>query len=214
MSENIREMPDVEKVMTRVERHRYEDGIGEMLYGIIFMLIGLVLFGEATLKPPFPHFWTIAFILAAWIPFLLSRWLVPALKKRLVFPRTGYVVSRKLRGRLLWLVLSVAAVVSGVGGFVAAFMLRAHPAARAWSPVILGIEVGGWLLFMGFRFEMRRYLLLAGFSLLAGVAGSLTGMGADRGSAVYMAAMGLALVVSGALALRANLRQVPGPEEQ
>ena len=214
MNENVKEMPDVEKVMTRVERHRFEDGIGEMLCGITFMLIGLILFGEATRKPPFPHFWTIAFVLVVWASILLSRWLVPALKKRLVFPRTGYVVSRKLRGRMFWLVLSVAAVVGGVGAFVLAFMFRALPAARAWNPVILGIEVGGWLLFMGFRFEMRRYLLLAGFSLLAGVAGSLTGMGADRGSAVYMAAMGLALVVSGALALRANLRQAPGSEEQ
>ena len=209
MNENIREMPDVEKVMTHTLRHSLEDGIGEMAYGIAFMLIGLILFGEATLKPPFPHFWTIAFVLVVWAAILLSRWLVPALKKRLVFPRTGYVVSRKPRGRMLWLVLSVAAVVGGVGTFVAVFMLRALPAARAWIPAILGIEVGGWLLFMGFRFEMRRYLLLAGFSLLAGVAGSLTGMGA----AVYMAAMGLALVVSGALALRANLRQAPGSEE-
>jgi hypothetical protein len=214
MNENTREMPDVEKVMKHTLRHFFGDGIGEMAYGITFMLIGLILFGAATLKPPFRHFWSIAFFLVVWAAFWLSRWLVPALKKRLVFPRTGYVVSRKLRGRMLWLVLSVAAVVGGVGAFVAVYMLRAHPAARAWSPVILGIEVGGWLLFMGFRFEMRRYLLLAGFSLLAGVAGSLMGMGADRGSAVYMAAMGLALVVSGALALRANLRQAPGSEEQ
>ena len=214
MNESIREMPDVEKVMVHTLRHFLEDGIGEMAYGITFMLIGLILFGEATLKSPFPHFWTIAFVLVVWAAFLLSRWLVPALKKRLVFPRTGYVVSRKLRGRMLWLVLSAAAVVGGVGAFVAVFMLGAHPAARAWSPVILGIEVGGWLLFVGFRFEMRRYLLLAGFSLLAGVADSLTGIGADCGSAVYMAAMGLALVVSGALALRVNLRQALESEEQ
>ncbi|MGD1002835.1 MAG: hypothetical protein ABSA67_19265 [Candidatus Brocadiia bacterium] len=214
MNENIGEMPDVEKVMNRTVRHSLEDGIGEMLFGVTFILVGLVIFGEATLKPPFPHFWTIAFVLVVWAAILLSRWLVPALKKRLVFPRTGYVVSRKPSGRLLWLVLSVAAILGGLGGFVAAFISHVNPAARAWIPVILGIEVGGWLLFMGFRFEMKRYLLLAGFSLLAGIAGSLTGTGADRGSAVYMAAMGLALAVSGALALRANLRQAPGPEEQ
>jgi hypothetical protein len=212
MNENTREMPDVDKVMTRTMRHSFEDGIGEMVYGIIFMLVGLILFGGLTLKPPFPHFWTIAFILAVWVPFLLSRWLVPALRKRLVFPRTGYVVSRKLRGRLLWLVLSVSAVLGGVGGFVVAFMFRAHPAAREWIPGALGLEAGAWLIFLGVRFTLRRYLLLAGFSILAGVAGSLAGIGGDRGSAAYCAAMGLALLVSGALALRAHLRQAPQPE--
>jgi hypothetical protein len=214
MGEDIKEMPDVRGIVKQTVRHSFEDGIGEMLYGITFMLIGLVLFGEAALKPPFPHFWTAAFIAVPWGGLLVSRWLIPATKKRLVFPRTGYVVHRKLSGRTRWLALGLGVIGGGIAGFVFAFMFRAHPGVQMWMPTILGVEVCGWLLFLGFGFVVVRFLILAAFSVCAGLACSLTGLGAGRGAAFYMAAMGLALAISGALALRAFLRRAPRLEGQ
>jgi hypothetical protein len=214
VGENVNEMPDVGSIIKRTVRRSFEDGIGEMAYGIAFILIGLVFFGEAALKPLFPHFWSVSFILVVWGTLLLSRWLVPAIKKRLVFPRTGYVVARKLSGRLRWLLPGLAAILGGAAGLIFGFMFRAHPGVRGWIPTILGIEVCGWLLFLGFGLVVTRFLVLAAFSVFAGLAASLTRLGGQRGSALYFAAMGLALVISGALALRAFLRRAPAPEEQ
>lgn len=82
--------------MKRTERHAYEDGIGEIFWGFLLMLMGLLFLVEAAVKPPIPSVSAVGLI-ALWAGgFLLGRWLMPALKRRLIFPCTGFVDYRQL----------------------------------------------------------------------------------------------------------------------
>jgi hypothetical protein len=210
------DIPDIDKIMKRTARYACEDGIGEMFYGAVFMLLGLLFFLEATLNPPIPWFSVIGFLVLVYGGFLLGRWLVPALKRRLTYPRTGFVAYRQLSAGRRWMVMGIAALVAVfvTGIFAVAARVGGTLAVLEWIPLCNGLVVGAFLLYLGFELGLRRFMLLSGFSGLAGVAAFLAGMGATLGTAAYFAAMGLALSVCGALALRAYLRGAPRAEEQ
>jgi hypothetical protein len=208
------DMPDIDKIMKRTARHLYEDGIGEIFYGVAFLLIGLLAFVEAAVKPPIPSFSAIGLIVVVLGAYLLGRWLVPALRRRLVFPRTGFVAHRQLSVRRRWMALGIAALAGCVLGGVGSFAHAIHPAWSDWVPLGDGLVVGAFLLVIGSGVGLRRFQVLAGFSGLAGLAALVAGLGEPLASAAYWAAMGLALMVSGALALWAYLHRAPQPEEQ
>ena len=208
------DMPDIDKIAKRTGRYLYEDGIGEMFYGAVFMLIGLLFFVEAALTPSIPSFSAVGLVVLVVGGYLLGRWLVPALKRRLTFPRTGFVAYRRLSAGRRWMVIGIAALVASSVAGVAGLALAARPAGLDWIPLGNGLVIGAFLLYLGVRFGLRRFQLLAGFSGLAGAAASLAAIGAALATAAYFAAMGLALSVCGALALRAYLRRAPRPEEQ
>lgn len=207
------DMPDIDRIMKRTVRHAYEDGIGEIFYGVLFMLIGLVFFVETALKPAIPSFSAIGAIVLLLGGYLLGRWLVPALKRRLVFPRTGFVTYRQPSAGRLWMAVGIAVL---VGSFVAvaSLALAARPAWRDWLLLANGLVWGAFLLYLAVQLGLRRFMLLAGLSGLVGAAAFLAGLGETLGSAVYFAVMGLALAVGGALALRTYLHRAPQPEEQ
>jgi len=208
------DMPDIDKIMKRTARHACEDGVGEMLYGAVFMLIGLLFFAEAALSPPIPSFSHIGLVVLVLSGYLLGRWLVPALKRRLTFPRTGFVAYRRLSAGRRWMVIGIAALVASSVAGVAGLALAARPAGLDWIPLGNGLVIGAFLLYLGVQVGLRRFQLLAGFSALAGLAAFLAGLGETLGSAAYFAAMGLALMVAGALTLRAYLHRAPQPEGQ
>jgi hypothetical protein len=81
--------------MKGTERHAYEDAISEIFWGVLFMLMGLLFLVEATMKPVV-SFSAVGLIVLWAGGFLLGRWLMPALKRRLIFPCTGFVDYRQL----------------------------------------------------------------------------------------------------------------------
>ena len=70
------------------------------------------------------------------------------------------------------------------------------------------------MLFIALGLGLRRYLFLAAFSVLAGLAAALVGLGPEHGTAAFFTALGLALLTSGAITFRMYLRQAPRPQEQ
>jgi hypothetical protein len=208
------DMPDIDKIARRTARHAYEDGLGEIFYGVAFLLIGLLFFVDATLKPPIPSFSAVGLLVVVLGCYWLGRRLVPALRRRLVFPRTGFVARRQLSGKSRWMVVGVAAVGGCVVGGVASFVHAIHPAGRDWITLGNGLVVGAFLLVIGSGVGLRRFQVLAGFSGLAGLAPLVAGLREPLASAAYWAAMGLALMVSGAVTLRAYLQRAPQPEGQ
>lgn len=207
------DMPDIDKIGRRIAKHACEDGIGEMFYGGVFLLIGLLFFVEAALSPPLPSFSAVGLVVVVWGGYLLSRWLVPALRRRLTFPRTGFVTYRQLTAGRLWMAIGIGALVSSLVAGVVWFAVGSRPGGLDWVPLGNGLVVGAFLLYLGVRLGLRRFQVLAGFSALAGLAAFLGGMGAVLGTGAYFAAMGAALSVCGALALRAYLRGTPRVEE-
>lgn len=205
--------PDIDEIMKRTASYVFEDGIGEIYWGFLLILIGLLFFVDAVWKPPIRSFSAIGLALLSLGGYRLGRWLVPAIKRRLTFPRTGFVAYRQLSGTRRWMAMGITVLVASVIAAVVS-VLGVSGVGYNWIPLADGLVAGAFLVYLGSQVGLRRFQLLAGFSGLAAVAIFLSGLGDTLGSAAYFAAMGLALTVSGSLVLWAYLHQTPRPEEQ
>ncbi len=202
---------DIDRVMQRTWRYWYEDGLAEMAVGVMFVAAGLLFLAQAMLRAE-----PLASLSAIGLPIvligggILARQLVAAAKARLIYPRTGYVSYHRTSGRRRTRAAAAACVI----GATLSALLATWPASRSWIPALMGFAIGGTWLWLGYRVDLARYYALGVVSALAGAAAALAGLGDTLGCAFYFAVQGVALLTSGALALRAYLRQterLPGP---
>lgn len=92
-------------------------------------------------------------------------------------------------------------------------LLAADPGARNWIPALQGLAFGFMWLWLAYRIGLVRYYLLGVLSTAAGLAIALMGLNEVAGSAVYFGVQSVAMLVSGAWALRNYLRQTRPPLE-
>ena len=199
---------DIDSRMRRTWRYWYEDGLVEMGTGGLFVVAGMFCLLQAWLPPGSGKevLWTFGLPLI-----LLGGWvagrLVQAVKERLTYPRTGYVGYWRERGRRAASRLLVGAALGALVGAI----LAVAPGATSWMPALQGILVGGASLHLGHRLELARFYAVAIVSTLVGAVLSLAGLADMRSNAVYFATLGVALVASGGLALRAYLEHTRPP---
>lgn len=206
--ENIRENLDerMDEARQQAYQYWYEDGLSEILVGVLFLLIGLLLTLQGYL-PPHP-LWTALSALA--LPLLIVggvyafRWLTRRLKERITYPRTGYVAYRRERSRRRWLWNAV--VVAGMGIIVALLMLSA-PASLAWLPLIQGLIVGAFFLWIAHQMALVRFYGFALASVSIGAAAAWGRVADPFDTALYYAGMGVLLIFVGAVVLGNYLRR-------
>lgn len=163
---------NIDHAMQRTRRYWYEDGLGEIAKGSIFLLIGLVLFVQE-LAPPgaLPKsFSALALPLVVLGGIVLASRLVAAAKARSTYPRTGYVAYRRpsLARRLATATLAMA-----VSALVAALTLR--PEARPFLPIVQGAFLGAVFLYLGFWLGLSRFYAMAVLAVLTGGGAYLAG---------------------------------------
>ncbi|MBX3005554.1 MAG: hypothetical protein KF821_06980 [Anaerolineales bacterium] len=197
------------QVEKRVKSAWYRDGIGELAAGLVLILLGAYFgmseyFGAdsligSLLEP------SLVLVLIGLLAF--GRWVVEALKTRLVYSRSGYVeynVSEPQAPR--WVLAALAAGVLAAALVVSAARL---PTLQA-IPALTGILGAGVLLIGQFKFSgARRLLLLAALSLATGLLLAASTLAEGYVIGGYYALMGLALLVSGGLVLSHYLRHNP-----
>jgi hypothetical protein len=98
---------------------------------------------------------------------------------------------------------------------VAAAAVLVLAVAQKTMPSVLvlvqGVIGAAMLAGLGHSLDLRRFHVLAVLSIAFGLAAAATRLGDTLGDAIYFALIALALVVSGALTLRAYLRYAPPP---
>ena len=198
---------ELEAISRRPLRYWNEDGIPDLLGGVIFVVIAAMNWGTYVGNP---------FVVAALIPVpivtsFFGQKAVRKLKERLVFPRTGAMVPRQpvLRHRWVWtavVFLAIAALVILMARFADAFF--------RWIPLVAGTAytiglVEGWR-----RMRLRRYLLLALVTATTTLTLASIGPRDQLGFILLMAVTGVALLTSGTYALATFLRTAPlAPQE-
>ncbi|MBN1486942.1 MAG: hypothetical protein JW981_04820, partial [Anaerolineae bacterium] len=105
---------DVKQAQQRAYRYWYTDGLAEILGGVTFVIVGVLIYIKDLLfQSLLASVITIAFLLLLAVG---VRILIRVLKERLTYPRTGYVAYRKRKVNTLWirlvLGLTLGAVVS------------------------------------------------------------------------------------------------------
>ena len=133
--------------------------------------------------------------------------LVKRLKESVTYPRTGYVKYRREEGhRRGWRVV-LGLLAGGLVGAVAAVLVTRLNVHLATMPVLTGFILGIVLGFLGWRARLPRFYLLAGLSVVAGLA--FSGMENAIALVACYLAIGLLLFISGGVTLWMYLRQNP-----
>lgn len=202
------------EVEQRVRRYWYTDGLGELIGGGMFLLLGLYFaiqarLGEGSL---------IRGILQASLALLmiggmfLGRRLINSLKARLTYPRTGYVEYRVDPRAVRWkriLGMSLGFAIAALGvSFTRLF--RSFDSTVALTGLIVAVIL---IIIQARSSGLVRFYLLAAVSLVLGLALSLSGWPQGYNLGLFYGMMGACYIVSGGLTLRRYLLQNPLPAD-
>ena len=205
---------DIHQVEQRVRRYWYSDGLGELIGGGMFILLGVYFALQEYLGEDSP----LTAILQASMVLLLiggafvARWLVNTMKTRLTYPRTGYVEyhapKRNPRARGL-VVLGVGMAVA-VGAVVIAWLLGSPDLIVAMTGILFG---GVLAATAGRSTGLARFYVLGGISFMLGVLLSYSGLPEGYALGLFYVLVGVAALISGGLVLGRYLRENPVPPE-
>lgn len=204
---------DFKQAIPAADRQGLEDGLSELATGGLFLLLGLLFLAEASSPPGLP-----AGFSAMLLPLVViggmaaARRAIAAAKVRLGSRGPRAVACPPPVARRRWLATATGGLAAAIGAGVAILLvtvIAVAPASEAWIPVLDGLLVASVLAYLGHRTGIFRFYVLAVVSAVLGLTASTAAMGLVWGSAVYFSTMGMALVVSGVLALRGFLRYNP-----
>ncbi len=208
------------EVEQRVKRYWYTDGIGELVGGVMLMLLGAYFGLQKSLEGFLggnslvgailqTGFFLFLFLGGGW----LNQWLVNFLKARLTYQRTGYVeyqtaLERSSKGR--WILFTAACA-----GTAAFMVLFAH-LFQSFDGMVAMTGLLGALVFMILRTRssgLARFYVLAGVSLVLGLVLSVTGLSISYNAGLFYGLMGICLAISGGWTLRRYLQENPLSED-
>jgi len=184
---------DLNKTIRRSQQYWFDDGLVELLMGLLFVLLSSLFWWQATTNSQYSALiggivMPLIIILGAILMGVTLRWL----KQRFVYPRTGYVTyakpTNKQRGMSALLGLMIGAVMA-----VAVTQL----ALEALTTAFIGAGVAIGLFMMGNRMGLMRFYVLAVWSIAAGVIISFLDVDSSLASTLILGLIGLGLAVSG-----------------
>jgi hypothetical protein len=194
----------INQAANRARRYWYVDGLNEIAFGGLCVLLGVYFQVQGSLQIPsnlrqMLEAGLVMFILA--IVLLLNK-LVSFLKERITYPRSGYVSYRRpntiRRFATGLLAAAIASVLSAV--------LMIAPAGLDWMAGLTGLALAAVWLFIAWRFQLSRFLALSLVSLGGGIFLALIQPDGVAGVAAMYFLEGAALLVSGGITFWAYLR--------
>jgi hypothetical protein len=188
------------QVEGRVRRYWFTDGIGELMGGALFLLLGLYFsaqqyFGD---QSPIGIILQSSFVILVIGGAFVGRWMINQLKARLTYPRTGYVeYSVKNKGNIRRRTIAFA-LAMGVAMFAIVI-------TRSVNTIDSMVALTGLLVSVIY--------VLSAIALILGIVLSVSGFARGYNLGIFYSLMGVAFVVSGGLTLRHYLSENPLPAE-
>lgn len=190
-------------------RYFYGDGLVELAIGLLFVIVGGVLFAWQNLGQSV----LLDLLLAAGLVtaviggiYLINR-IIPKLKQRVTYPRTGYVAYRKEDPNpTRWYLMAAVLILL----FIVSFL----PVVFNKMQFMVGSILAVVLCLVGYRVNLWRFYLLGAGALVIGIGATLTLADEVSGTAFVFLVAGCLLLVSGGLALARYLRQHPQAEDE
>jgi hypothetical protein len=204
-------MVDIEKIEKRAVQSFYEDGLTELALGLIFLLLGGYFFAQAAAPEgsALEGALTILFVLVIISSFLLVNRILRFFKRRITYPRTGYVsFKKKVHSRKRRVATAIVAMIISAG---LAALYGMSPSARLLLPAVNGLLFAVAVLLFANKVGLVRFFVLAAASAVIGVTITAAGIGDTKGVSLYYLVFGAAVIVSGAAALIVYLRRFPRP---
>ena len=185
-------------------RYWYVDGLTELATGTLLVCLALLNLGLWLLGPSTAADW----LQGAGQPLLivagalLGRMAINRLKEHLTYPRTGYIAYRSSpRHRRLLVTLAAA----GLAGLFAVALVSLKAAWLAqFAPAILAAVLTAYL---GYSYGLKRFYVLAGFTALLSLPMTLLPLNDKSMMVLFLGALALGWLASGAWTLRSYLSQ-------
>jgi hypothetical protein len=204
---------DAHRLEQRVHRYWYSDGIGELIGGLTFVLLGFYfalseyLGEDSIITTILQASMVLLFIGGA----IAARWLINALKTRLTYPRTGYVEYRARKGspRARGVVVLGVGMLVAVSSVLIAWLLGSPDLIVAMSGILFGAILAATA---GRSTGLARFYMLGALSFALGVILSFAGLPQGYALGLFYGLMGVAAVISGAWVLGRYVLRHPIPE--
>ena len=196
---------DLQHLEQKTYRESQQDGLAELLLGVLLMLLSLML-----RRPPFVAF------LGLWmlyVPGLLER-----LRERHTYPRIGvarpHAEDAKELARGIFGYMTIVALVMAIGLFI--FMGRSSAwnagLLYQWAPAWFGMMLVGAMTYLHSRSGDPRCYVYAIVAILLGITFSLIPFEGKRiGVSLYCLTMGVGTAIAGFITFRLFLRRNPLP---
>ena len=202
---------EIDQTMQRTKRYWYVDGLPDIVFGVLLLLLALYFYLKTILPPDstLSNMLTVGFVLLVVGCGWFGGKIINYFKERLTYPRTGYVSYTKPK--------TSHRLATGIVAMLIASLLTAliatSPGSLFLIPTLMGVLIGLAMLYFGSKIGLMRYYVFAALSALIGVGLSLTHISTDLSGAIYYFAMGFVLLVTGVFTLRNYLRQTEAMEE-
>jgi hypothetical protein len=200
-------LSDVER---RVKRYWYTDGLGELIGGGMFVLMGAYfalqeLLGQNSLVSGILQASLILVMIGG---MFISRRLINALKTRLTYPRTGYVEYQvnegNMRLRRIWVMILAFTISALTVVFVRLFQFFDSIVA------VTGVAVALILILLRAKSAgLARFYVLGVASLVLGLVLSISGLPNAYSLGLFYALMGVGFMISGGWTLQRYLKENP-----
>jgi len=200
MSQNM----DVKQVEQRVWRALQQDGLMEVAIGILLAATALQI--------------RVTGLIALWVVVLVS--LVPcveAIRKRVTYPRIGYVElvqeepKKTLRGIGVYTIVVFAglALAFAIFGDIGDWRLWSR-----WSPALTGVLLSGGMIYAAGKSGAARYYVFVVLAVGLGIAFSILFPESYTGLTLYLLTLGGAFILCGGVTFIRFLRRCPLPTEE
>ena len=202
-------MVDIEKIEKRTVQSFYEDGLVEIAVGLIFVLLSAYFFSQ-TIIPKASSINAILtglFIIVLVSSNFLGSRFVRFFKRRIAYPRTGYVAFKKKEQSPKR--RAAAAIAAGLIGASVAALYGLSSSTKALMPALFGLLLGIAVFFIAHRIGLVRFYVLSAISAVIGVAVAVAGVEEMRGIFFYYVFFGASVLVSGVVTLVLYVRRFP-----
>jgi hypothetical protein len=204
-------MVDIEKIEKRTVQSFFDDGLAEIAAGFILILLSAYFFSQtvipegSSVNAVLTGLFLIVLVSAG---FIVNR-IVRFFKRRITYPRTGYVAFKK-REQSPWR-RAVAAIAGATIGACLAALYGLSPSSQSLFPALNGLLIGIAIFFVARRIGLVRLYVLAALTAIIGVAVAAARVEGIRGFFYFYALFGVATVLTGLVALIVYLRRSSRP---
>ena len=198
---------EIERITKRPIQYWFEDGLGELMTGSLFVVLGLFFLIQGwTTNSTVGYLAGILGMVAIGVGPWLSRFFLKKLKEKVIYPRTGYVKFTTLK-RSRRILTGIVAIVVSSGLVVVAFQ---YESVLNWLPMIEGVAVGAILYYQAAQVGLIRLYIEALSSIFIGAGVSVLGQGDLLGSGHYFLSFGVVMILGGGITLIRYLRKSSG----
>lgn len=201
------EMVNIENIIRNTRKYWYVDGLSEIAGGLIIFFSGIAYWIAAQLPNSNYKFFilTMAQPVIIILGSLLAQKILPKLKERLTYPRSGYLVFRKPVKKRRFKRIILVGLLAAVIGALVTMLSTALP--EQYLPFLTSIFLSIASVYIGYQTSVHRFYWVGLALLVWGAFVSYSNFPNPLPYTLVFSGMGMIWIISGVITLILYLRK-------